>query len=201
VILDIGCGASPIGTVNLDLFHSRSPHTPKTLNPRECPNFIIGDAYNLPIKSSSFDLVHASHLLEHLLIPTNCISEVRRVTRQYAIFKVPNNPPTNEYHEHLYSWSIQSLESLLKKYFSLVDVQTNTNLINLQNRKIFSMLPFSIRRGIIRNLSKRLALELLAICDKINECSLDTRKRCKKLVNNCDSCMRSIPNTTKEVQN
>jgi len=164
LILDIGCGASPIGTVNLDLFHKRSPHTPKTLNPRKCPHFIIGDACNLPVKSSSFEMVHASHLLEHLLIPTNCINEVKRVTRQYAIFKVPNNPPTTEYHEHLYSWSINSLNALLKRFFPIVTVRTNTNLISLQNRRIFSLIPFSIKRGIIRFLSKILSLELLAEC-------------------------------------
>jgi len=168
LILDIGCGASPIGTVNMDLFYDVSPHTPKKINPRRCRNFIIGDACNLPFKSSSFEIIHASHILEHLSVPTNCIIEVKRVTKKYAIFKVPNNPSVTEYHEHLYSWSIYSFRTLLKLFFPIVNVRTNTNLVKFQKRKIFKIINkiFPLRRALLRFLSKIFALELFAECQK-----------------------------------
>jgi len=180
MILDIGCGASPIGNVNLDLFYRNSPHTHKPINPRNCQNFVIGDANVLPFRSDSFNTVHAAHLIEHLLIPTNCIDETRRVTRKYAIFKVPNNPPLSEYHEHLYSWSLSSLRALLSKYFPQVTVRTNTNLENFQKRTIYKILNkiFPIERASLRFLSKTLAVELLAVCIKedVQQSILDTIK-------------------------
>jgi len=198
LILDIGCGASPIGTVNMDLFYDKSPHTPNAINPRRYRNFIIGDACHLPFKSTSFEVVHASHLLEHLPVPTNCIIEVNRVTKKYAIFKVPNNPSITEYHEHLYSWSIYSFRTLLKRFFPIVNVRTNTNLVNFQKRQIFKFINriFPLRRALLRFLSKILALELLAECEKgdstranNSDCNSLKKERCRKLGNICQSCI------------
>jgi len=53
---------------------------------------VIGSAYSLPFKESSFDIVYADYLLEHLHNPNAFICEVRRTLRKggYFIFRTPN---------------------------------------------------------------------------------------------------------------
>ncbi len=49
-------------------------------------------AYQLPYRDSSFDLVLASEVLEHLDTPIEALEECWRVTRKYCVFSVPNEP-------------------------------------------------------------------------------------------------------------
>lgn len=43
--------------------------------------FRVGDAHKLPFKSSSFDLVVCTEVLEHVVNPENVVSEIRRVLK------------------------------------------------------------------------------------------------------------------------
>jgi ubiquinone/menaquinone biosynthesis C-methylase UbiE len=70
-ILDVGCGNSPKGDVNVDLFfHVR------------CENFVIGEVHHLPFKTSVFENVYSKHCLEHLESPLQFFKEAKRVLKE-----------------------------------------------------------------------------------------------------------------------
>ena len=50
------------------------------LNPKYKPT-VLADARNLPLRASTFDGVHLSHILEHVIDPENILKEVRRVAK------------------------------------------------------------------------------------------------------------------------
>jgi len=68
-ILDVGSGPSPRGTVNIDL------------NPKFKPT-VVAEATWLPFKSSVFDGVYLSHLLEHVINPGRILREVHRILKK-----------------------------------------------------------------------------------------------------------------------
>jgi len=45
-------------------------------------NFVIGDAHALPFRKSSFHIVCASHIVEHLTNPEQCLLECHRILRE-----------------------------------------------------------------------------------------------------------------------
>lgn len=53
---------------------------------------VLGDAYNLPFKSGSFDLVLSEHFFEHIAEPKLVLSECRRVLKKNSdlVFSLPN---------------------------------------------------------------------------------------------------------------
>ena len=51
-----------------------------------------GDIYSLPYEDNSFDLVICTEVLEHLERPEDVINEIRRVSKKYCLFSVPNEP-------------------------------------------------------------------------------------------------------------
>lgn len=81
--LDVGCGASPVGDVNCDLLVPESDlrmvPISSSWNPPD--NFVRADVRYLPFRSRSFDLVHCSHVLEHLEDPRDGLCELKRVSR------------------------------------------------------------------------------------------------------------------------
>ena len=66
IVLDVGCGANPMGDVNVDLFIGYSEHRERPLIPKEIPNFMRCDACKLPFKDNSFDVVFSKDTLEHV---------------------------------------------------------------------------------------------------------------------------------------
>lgn len=50
------------------------------------------EMYKLPYKSSMFDLIVCCGILEHLKNPLKALAELQRVTKQYIILSVPNEP-------------------------------------------------------------------------------------------------------------
>lgn len=99
-ILDAGCGEgftmhnlikNNIGQAVTGIEFSKDAIT---LGKKLFPNLNIkeGSAYDLPFKDNSFDLVVCTEVLEHLDIPKQALKEALRVTKQYAIFSVPNEP-------------------------------------------------------------------------------------------------------------
>jgi len=54
-------------------------------------SLIRGDINNLPFKENSMDLVVSLEVLEHMAEPEFAISEIKRVSREFAIFSVPND--------------------------------------------------------------------------------------------------------------
>ena len=93
---------------------------------------------------STFDLVMSSEVLEHLEDPEKAINEVKRVTKKYCVFSVPNEPwwrianmlrgaylrDFGNTPGHIQHWSKRSFKKFLKKHFKNVKVK-NSLLWNL----------------------------------------------------------------------
>jgi ubiquinone/menaquinone biosynthesis C-methylase UbiE len=68
--LDVGCGNTPRGDVNIDLFFYI-----------RCKNFVIGEAHHLPFKTGVFESVYSKHCLEHLESPLQFFKEAKRILK------------------------------------------------------------------------------------------------------------------------
>ncbi len=97
-VLDVGCGANPMGDVNVDLFVGDTEHRDGTLNPEEIQNFICCDACNLPFKDNSFPVVFSKDTLEHVgrkpqrtnPAPYKMLKELIRVSSRTIEIYVPH---------------------------------------------------------------------------------------------------------------
>lgn len=93
--------------------------------------------YSLQRKDSSFDLMLATEVLEHLEEPDKAIEEVKRVSKEYCIFSVPSEPlwrianilrgaywkDLGNTPGHIQHWNKRSFHSLLKKHFKEVEMR------------------------------------------------------------------------------
>jgi len=119
LILNVGCGNKPSGTVNCDLFlKSKTQRNlgDYTIKPEKLPNFVLCDAHKLPFHNNSFKTVYAHHVLEHLKNPLEALEEWARVASKTVLVVVPDLAGTRiygDFQSHLYSWSRQTLENLL----------------------------------------------------------------------------------------
>lgn len=86
--LDVGCGASPTGTVNVDLM--LNGHDLKwDINPNGYANFVKATAECLPFIDNVFEEVYCSHLLEHLDHPDLALAELLRVSKKTVRILLP----------------------------------------------------------------------------------------------------------------
>ncbi len=97
-LLDIGCGP---GTITLDLAEAVGSGTVVGIDAVEAPlaearrlaaergdsstRFEVGDVYELPWDTGTFDAVHAHQVLQHLADPVAALREMARVTRPGGI--------------------------------------------------------------------------------------------------------------------
>lgn len=56
----------------------------------DIPNFIKGDAQNLPLEDKSYDIACLNEILEHIPDPVKALKEASRVARKKIIITVPN---------------------------------------------------------------------------------------------------------------
>lgn len=117
IILDIGSGAEPKGTINLDVYL-----------PNPVPeNFVLASAEMLPFKDKSVDVIHSSYLIEHLLSPANFIKDQVRIARNKVIVVTDNSEWIGDgwfrligngrifHDEHCYRWTVEYLENLIRR--------------------------------------------------------------------------------------
>jgi len=79
--LNVGCGLDRWGDVRVDVaFSFISAHFKPT---------VLADAHYLPFKDESFEVVKASHTLEHLRDPFKALDEIMRVATKNMILKFP----------------------------------------------------------------------------------------------------------------
>lgn len=80
--LNVGCGGDQWGDVRVDLGFSFI--TDETFRPT-----ILADACSLPFKDGLFEVVKASHVLEHLNNPSKALNEILRVATREIVLKFP----------------------------------------------------------------------------------------------------------------
>lgn len=83
MMLDVGCGFFHKGDVNCDLFIKDKGHRlqkGKSINIKNVKNFVLCDSQFLPFKDGSFEIVHSSHLIEHVPNPIKVLDEMVRVS-------------------------------------------------------------------------------------------------------------------------
>ncbi len=125
------------------------------------------DVEELPFSDNCVDMVHASHILEHVTYPYKVLAEIRRVTRKAAIIKVPNASHYrlfSESPEHIYGWTSFNLENLLKRFFRKVEIQHTFRITHESNhskivRKMRTLKTYLIAWFFGKN-------ELVAVCFK-----------------------------------
>jgi len=92
-VLDVGCGNSPVGDVNCDLYsrdteQHRSFDTANTaITNRNAPNFVVCSAEFLPFVSGCFDVAVSRQVIEHVAKPGVMASELVRVSRDLVIIE------------------------------------------------------------------------------------------------------------------
>lgn len=99
-ILDVGCGEGfslnklVINGVGKRFEGLDSSKEAISLGKSLFPNLILkpGSIYDLPYNNRSFDLIICLEVLEHLENPQKALSEILRVSKNYAILSVPNEP-------------------------------------------------------------------------------------------------------------
>ena len=140
-IIDIGCGEGFIinclnrpDITGVDI-SKKALNIAKQKNP-EC-NFCTGSVYDLSFKKNSFDLVLATEVLEHLENPEKALQEIKRISKNYCLFSVPNEPYFRTMNllrgknltrfgndiEHVQNWSSREFVKLAKTYFDVVEVK------------------------------------------------------------------------------
>ena len=140
-VIDIGCGEGFIinclnrpDITGVDI-SKKALNIAKRKNP-EC-NFCTGSVYDLSFKKNSFDLVLATEVLEHLENPEKALQEIKRISKNYCLFSVPNEPYFRTMNllrgknltrfgndiEHVQNWSSREFVKLAKTYFDVVEVK------------------------------------------------------------------------------
>ncbi len=131
--LDIGCGSltshTARGDINFDL---------ETNPVNRPPNFVPGDAHNLPFKNEQFESILFLEVIEHVENPCRCLREIWRVLKKDGIVRVSTPNPTHwrillrnllhvrtsVWKDHIFLWSYAELENLLWKCgFEVVKVE------------------------------------------------------------------------------
>ncbi|HIA37835.1 MAG TPA: class I SAM-dependent methyltransferase [Flavobacteriales bacterium] len=99
-VLDLGCGEGLVLKSLEDLMKNKKcyaiDHDPieikdAKMNSTFC-EFSVGSIYEVPFEDNFADVVFCTEVLEHLDDPNKALDELHRVTSEYAILSVPNEP-------------------------------------------------------------------------------------------------------------
>ena len=130
-LLDVGCGDGDFLAgatqfslkVGFDISLDRLKYAQKV-----CPeaSFVAGDAYKLPFRDHSFEVVSSQELLEHLEDTTTFLSELHRVSSLIVFLSTPNAsflPPDGI--EHVKGFKPKEILDLLNESFKVLDKRGN----------------------------------------------------------------------------
>lgn len=162
-ILDVGSGGLPKGTVNCDLFLGYTPHT--VVKVVKAENFVKCDGHFLPFKDNSFNIVHSSHLIEHLTFPYLALQEFFRVAKRIVYIKVPYALClAYQRKEHLFAFDKSTLENILSCFSNNIEIYVHSLEERFKGKKLDKIKPF---KKFINWLAKLfLYWEIIAICQK-----------------------------------
>lgn len=125
MILDVGCGDKPKGSVNCDLnvdltFEGGNQKQGIIINPKEIRNFVRCDCHFLPFRTKSFETVLCSHVIEHIASPCKLLLELLRVAQLKVVVKCPHRFSRGAkypFHIHFFnkSWFAKALKNFSYK--------------------------------------------------------------------------------------
>lgn len=105
----------------------------------QCPaavRLLVADGNRLPFKSSAFDVVLCSEVLEHLTDVEPALAELKRISRRYVVVSVPREPYFSfltrlaiwlrqaEDPEHVQFWTRQDFARLVQEHFAKAKIGT-----------------------------------------------------------------------------
>lgn len=140
-VIDIGCGEGFIlGSLDFPDITGMdiSKNALKIVKEKnQTCSLCAGSIYSLSFKKEIFDLVIATEVLEHLKEPEKALEEIRRVSKKYCIFSVPNEPYFRAANfvrgknlprfgndiDHVQNWSSGKFTSLVENYFEVIEVR------------------------------------------------------------------------------
>jgi SAM-dependent methyltransferase len=175
--LDVGCGHSPKGDVNIDLHIKATSHRNRTveldedLDTKKIPNFVKADANFLPFRPRMFKKVFMYEVLEHFDVPKQVLSEIRKVLTPHGvlILSIPNllfwrcllrwivkGKITISAKQHINGWRLPEIENLMRVCsFNIIDVGFAD--VSPDPTSFFSrVLPRVTRRSMIITVTKEL---------------------------------------------
>jgi ubiquinone/menaquinone biosynthesis C-methylase UbiE len=155
VKLDVGCGWSYRGDVNVDLFLSRTINSReqeqqryqnhKINNKKRVPNLVCADCHYLPFRDNTFKTVVCSHLLEHVGVNHNqTCRELLRVANGKVVVEVPHPLSTSAkstLHNKIFS------ASNFKRMFCRYKCKVWSNRYDWK----LANLPFTLMRRVARH--------------------------------------------------
>jgi len=143
IVLDIGCGGTPRGHVNIDAYPDNREQCSKPWDPRNVRNFIRADAHSLPLRSDAFTNIVCSHVIEHTFNPLQMLTEMKRVCKGPIEILTPSEFDVGKTATHYYTWNPHTMKNLMCLVFD--DVETgylNRTLIMHTKRKLVRFFPF-----------------------------------------------------------
>ena len=94
-ILEIGIAGDEKPSGSYKFFGQGNKWTTMDINPKWKPD-IVADICNSGISDNSFDLVIMTQTLEHIWDYKKALSEIYRITKEYAIIDCPFNVPIHQ---------------------------------------------------------------------------------------------------------
>jgi len=130
--LDVGCGlgdesvgfaAENRELVGVDYDPATAASAVRT-HGRAGMSAVCSDGSLLGLRTSTFDYVCSSHLIEHFVEPEYHVTEVARVLAEdgRAFFLTPNAPADFENPYHVYLFEPEDLRQMLERHFEHVEV-------------------------------------------------------------------------------
>jgi 2-polyprenyl-3-methyl-5-hydroxy-6-metoxy-1,4-benzoquinol methylase len=128
-VLDVGCGdgviSEPIWKMGNYVTSLELPTIATLANRCRVPLVVAGDAEQLAFASSSFDVVLASEVAEHLWNPHSFFDEAYRVLRNngYLIIETPEGKESLYYDSHKHYFTVERLKQMLGARFTVCEVK------------------------------------------------------------------------------
>lgn len=145
-ILEIGCGhgysTARLKNIYPDSIFMASDHEEQLINDAKIKNpnvsFTNESIYKLNHPENSISLIFALEVLEHLTQPTQALSELRRVCKNYCIISIPNEPlwrilnlcrgsyltTLGNTPGHINHWNVNTFKKLVGQYFEIKKIYT-----------------------------------------------------------------------------
>jgi 2-polyprenyl-3-methyl-5-hydroxy-6-metoxy-1,4-benzoquinol methylase len=120
---------------------------------------VVADAYHLPFKKNSFDVIIASEIMEHVSDPKLFISELMKALKPTGklIITTPYNEKIQYYlcvhcnkptpkNAHLHSFNEKNITNFIPSQFSNYSLEkfSNKYLVRLRLNLLLSFLPFQL---------------------------------------------------------